>query len=129
MSGLTAAGTEMAPGTEVVVDVNLIVDVEDSCLLLRQVMVETVPNPGRSCSGANRFYGRLPQESVPEDQQLGISMGEETDRVGEARLPLLGVAHILHRVSEPLDRLRQPAARTVRRRRRSPISVSHPVLL
>jgi hypothetical protein len=41
----------------------------------------------------------------PEDQQLGISVGEQTDRVGEARLPLHGAAHILHRVSEPLDRL------------------------
>jgi hypothetical protein len=64
-SGLILARTEMAPGTEVVVDINLIVGVEHGYLLRRQVMLETVPNPGQIVLRANQLYGRLPQESVP----------------------------------------------------------------
>ena len=45
--GLILAGTEMALGTEVVVDINLIVGVEHGYLLRRQVMLDTVPNPGQ----------------------------------------------------------------------------------
>jgi hypothetical protein len=68
MSGLILAGTEMSPGTEVVVDINLVINVEHSYLLRRLVMVETVPNPGQIVLRANQFYGRLPRDSVPVHQ-------------------------------------------------------------
>jgi Domain of unknown function (DUF4262) len=68
MSGLILAGTEISPGTEVVVDINLVVDVEHSYLLRRLVMVERVPNPGQIVLRANQFYGRLSQDSVPVNQ-------------------------------------------------------------
>ena len=61
------------------------------------------PGQDQAAHPVQHLAGGLGPE--PEDQQLGMSVGEQADRVGEARLLLLGADHILHRVPEPLDRL------------------------
>jgi hypothetical protein len=76
MSGLTAAGTKMAPGTEV--------DVEHSYLLRRQVIVETCPTRA----------DRAPGESLLRpDPRLGTATSMGTPAPGNVRgatgLPLV----------------------------------------
>jgi hypothetical protein len=88
MSGLILAGTEMSPGTEVVIDINLVVDVEHRYLLRRQVMPERVPKSGQIVLRESQFYGRLPQESVPANQThlrrrpRTVSLGGRVQRPG-----------------------------------------------